>query len=133
MRILQVNKFMYRRGGAEAYMLDLSEILRSAGHEVAFFGMQHPENPPLQFEEHFPSEFDLDPAPQGMVNRAKVAGRMFWSTSARRGIAAVLREFRPDVVHLHNVYHHLSPSILRAISLSGAPAVITLHDYKLVC
>ena len=61
-------------------------------------------------------------------------GRLLWSTSARRGMDAVLADFRPDVVHLHNIYHQLSPSILRA----GPPtrrrrASMTLHDYKLAC
>ena len=46
---------------------------------------------------------------------------------------AVLDEFQPDVVHLHNVYHQLSPSILGPLARRGVPAVMTLHDYKLTC
>ncbi|MBV8979609.1 MAG: glycosyltransferase family 4 protein, partial [Acidimicrobiia bacterium] len=60
-------------------------------------------------------------------------GRMVWSTSARRGIGAVVAEFRPDVVHLHNTYHHLSPSILGPLARRRIPVVMTLHDYKLAC
>ena len=37
MRILHVNKFLYRRGGAESYMLDLAALQREQGDEVAFF------------------------------------------------------------------------------------------------
>ena len=44
MRILHVNKFLYRRGGAEAYMEDLADLQVAAGHTVAFFGMAHPLN-----------------------------------------------------------------------------------------
>jgi glycosyltransferase involved in cell wall biosynthesis len=58
---------------------------------------------------------------------------VLWSTSARRGITEVVEEFRPDVVHLHNVYHQLSPSVLRPLGRMGVPAVMTLHDYKLAC
>jgi glycosyltransferase involved in cell wall biosynthesis len=58
---------------------------------------------------------------------------MVWSTSARRGIDAVVADFRPDVVHLHNTYHHLSPSILGPVARRHIPAVMTLHDYKLAC
>jgi glycosyltransferase involved in cell wall biosynthesis len=36
-------------------------------------------------------------------------------------------------VHLHNIYHQLSPSVLRPLAEQGVPAVMTLHDYKLVC
>lgn len=45
----------------------------------------------------------------------------------------MLRRFQPDVVHLHNIYHQLSPSVLRPIARAGIPAFLTLHDYKLVC
>ena len=46
---------------------------------------------------------------------------------------AVLADFRPDVVHLHNIYHQLSPSVLRPVARRRVPAVMTLHDYKLAC
>jgi glycosyltransferase involved in cell wall biosynthesis len=48
-------------------------------------------------------------------------------------VSAALDDFRPDVVHLHNIYHQLSPSVLRPIAQRDVPAVMTLHDYKLVC
>lgn len=44
MRILLVNKYFYRKGGAETYFFALSEGLRALGHDVAFFSMQHPNN-----------------------------------------------------------------------------------------
>src|SRR5947209_9498066 len=68
-----------------------------------------------------------------MVGKLRATGRVLWSTSARRGMAEVVDHFRPDVVHLHNVYHQLSPSILRPLAQRGVPAVMTLHDYKLAC
>src|SRR5436305_2494178 len=108
MRILHVNKFLYRRGGAEGYMEDVAALQQAAGHQVAFFGMDHPENDPMEFAPHFPSFVELEPPPSGIVGTVKGMGRMLWSTSARRGIAAVLDEFAPDMVHFHNIYHQLS-------------------------
>ncbi len=133
MRVLHVNKFLYRRGGAEAYMLDLAELQRARGDEVELFGMRAPENPPCRFERHFPSHVELDPPPPSLGERARVVGRMIWSRSAARGMREVLAVFRPDLVHLHNVYHQLSPSILQPLREAGVPAVMTLHDYKLAC
>ena len=46
MKILLVNKYFYRKGGAETYFFALAEGLKSLGHEVAFFSMQHPNNEP---------------------------------------------------------------------------------------
>ena len=39
----------------------------------------------------------------------------------------------PDVVHCHNIYHQLTPSIIRAAKRLGVPVVLTLHDFKPVC
>lgn len=42
MKILQVSKFLVRRGGVETYLLDLGSLLENAGHEVQYFGMDDP-------------------------------------------------------------------------------------------
>lgn len=131
MKILHVNKFLYRRGGAEAYLFDLASLQQRAGHDVAFFGMSHPENDAMPLADLFPSHVELDPPPSGLASKVKGAARMFYSASARRGLAAALETVQPDVVHLHNIYHQLSPSVLRP--LKDIPALMTLHDYKLVC
>lgn len=133
MRILHVNKFLYRRGGAEAYMEDLADLQVAAGHTVAFFGMAHPLNTHLEYAAHFPAHIELEPAPTTMIGRVRGVARMIYSTSASRGMDAVLADFRPDVVHLHNIYHQLSPSVLRPVARRKIPAVMTLHDYKLAC
>jgi glycosyltransferase involved in cell wall biosynthesis len=132
-RILHVNKFLYRRGGAEAYMLDVSALQSVKGHEVAFFAMSHPMNRSSRFESHFPDNVEFNPPPSSIKGRMRAAGRLLYSPAAKHGMERVLDEFRPDVVHLHNIYHQLSPSILRAVRQRHLPAVMTLHDYKLVC
>lgn len=133
MRILHVNKFLYRRGGAEAYMIDLADLQVRAGHDVEFFSMQHPDNVPATYERHFAPHVQLEPHPPSRLAKARAAGRIVWSRSSQRGIDEVLQFFQPDVVHLHNIYHQLSPSILRPVSHRGIPAVMTLHDYKMAC
>ena len=133
MRILQVNKFNYRRGGAEAYMEDLAELQERAGHTVEFFAMEHPDNRPSTYGQFFPSQVDFEPPPPTLSGKVKGVGRMLWSRSAEHGMASVVDAFQPDVVHLHNIYHQLSPSILRPLAARGIPAVMTLHDYKLAC
>lgn len=136
MRVLHVNKFLYRRGGAEAYMLDLAALQAAHGDEVAFFGMTHPDNDPAvagRYAHHLPSYLELDPPPPGAVGRARAIARMVWSRQSEAGLAATIADFHPDVVHLHNIYHQLSPSLLAATRKARVPAVMTLHDYKLVC
>lgn len=72
-----------------------------------------------------------------------VAGRLsgklraLFSGVYARGAAAELRSairrFRPDVVHVHNVYPLLSPSVFPACAAEGVPAVLTCHNYRLTC
>ncbi|MEO3854821.1 glycosyltransferase [Acrocarpospora sp. B8E8] len=133
MKILHVNKFLYRRGGAESYMLDLAELQARRGDQVAFFGMSHPENLPTGYDQHFPKYIDMTPGSRGPISQVRGVGRMMWSTSARRGMARLIQEFQPDVAHLHNIYHQLSPSVVAALRDAGVPMVMTLHDYKLAC
>ena len=133
MRILHVNKFLYRRGGAEGYMLDLAELQRGRGHDVSFFAMEHPDNQPDDNADLFPPRMELNPPPSGVAARVATSIEILYRRSARIGMDAMLDRVRPDVVHLHNIYHQLSPSILRPIAGRGIPTVMTLHDYKLAC
>lgn len=133
MRILHVNKFLYRRGGAEAYMLDLASRQAAAGHDVAFFSTRHPENEPSPYEAFFPEYIELNPPPSSWSERARAVGRIFYSRAAEEGLAHVLDLYSPDIVHVHNIYHHLSPSVLRPLRARAVPTVMTLHDFKLAC
>ena len=133
MRILHVNKFLHRRGGAESYMLDLAQGQRQRGDHVGFFAMEHPENDEDPNADLFPSRMELNPPPSGLFAKARTAGQILYRPDAREGMEKVLDRERPDLVHLHNIYHQLSPSILRPLAQRGIPSVMTLHDYKLIC
>ena len=56
MRVLQINKFFYRRGGAEVVFFDTIKGLRERGHEVSEFSMIHPGNLPSDYSAYFASE-----------------------------------------------------------------------------
>ncbi len=45
----------------------------------------------------------------------------------------LIKDTKPDIVHLHNIYYHLSPSILLVLKKYKIPVVMTLHDYKMIC
>src|SRR5690606_6220048 len=61
------------------------------------------------------------------------AGKVIWSLEARAKLRELLRVFRPDVAHVHCIYHHLSPSVLPVLRKAGIPVVLTAHDLKLGC
>lgn len=133
MRVLHVNKFHYRRGGAEGYMHDVAHLQREQGWDVEFFATAHPDNVASTYDAHFPPYLEMEPPPSGLAAKARSGAAMLWNRAAATAIARVADEFRPDVVHLHNIYHHLSPSILQPLARRSIPMVMTLHDYKLAC
>lgn len=131
MRIVQVNKFVYRRDGAAVYMLELSDRLRAAGHEVAFFGMQQQQTIDTPWKKYFVDEINFDRS-EGIFRNIRKVAHMIWSTEARRKFSKLLDEFNPDIVHLHVMYHQISPSILPECRRRKIPMVMTSHDYHLI-
>lgn len=130
MRILLVNKYYYLRSGTERYLLNLKRLLEAHGHTVEVFAMQHPRNLPATYARDFAPYIDYRQSPSAYI---RAAIRVIWSPHAARQITRVLDNFSPDIVHLFNIYHHLSPSILIPIAQRGFPVVQTLNDYKLIC
>lgn len=137
MRILHVNKFFDRNGGAEVYMHELMRHQSEAGHEVHVLSTRSPNNLPSQDASRFVARYDLshfDPSrPKEWKTDAIIAANFIWNREAKRAMEQALRELKPDAVHLHNIYHHLSTSILAPIRSSGITCVQTLHDLKLAC
>lgn len=129
MKILQINKFLYPKGGAETYLFSLSRLLAEAGHEVIYFSQKNPKNIPCPQEKYFISDLELGKFSLSSLFRI---GRMFWSFKAAKNLKKLIIDERPDIVHLHNIYHQLSPSIIAAAKSAGLPVVMTVHDFKLI-
>ncbi len=134
LRILHIDKFGSRSGGgAPTYLLDLVGRQRARGHDAQFLATEGPVDLDSRFRESFPRRIELNPPPSGLTQKVSTVATMIWSRTAAKLVADVLDEFRPDVVHCHNLYHQLSPSVLVPIRERGIRCVMTVHDYKLVC
>jgi len=129
-RVVLANKFLYLKGGAERAVFALGAELERRGHEVHYFGMAHPQNCVAVPANELVRERDYRrPGARRFVD----AAAMVYSFEARRKFRRLLDRARPDIVHLHNIYHQLTPSILDELRNRRIPAVMTLHDYKLAC
>jgi glycosyltransferase involved in cell wall biosynthesis len=135
MRVLLCSNYYYRRGGDCTYLLALQSWLERNGHETAVFSMRHPNNRPCPQEEYFIDYLDYVELNKNKnpLNAAKVLGRSIWSRQARRNIAKLIADWKPDVAHLQNIHAYLTPSILGPLKAAGVPVVWTLHDFKLLC
>ena len=107
-------------------------MMREAGHEAAIFTRSYPLNQAAPLERFFPAEIQRDRYTVSLKGLRTVK-EILYSSSAVKGLRSLLREFRPDVVHAHNIYGGLSTSVLDALKASGTPVVMTLHDLKLLC
>lgn len=131
MKIIQINKFNYLRGGAEKYFLELSERLTQNGHQVAKFCMTDRRNLADTWSGYWLSQIDFEQP--GLPDKLRAPGRIIYSRAAKKGLAKLIKDFQPDIIHAHNIYHQLSPSVLDAARQAKVPVIMTLHDYKLIC
>lgn len=131
MRILQLNKFYWPKGGADRYMLELSALLESRGHEVVPFAMAHSENLPTPLSRYFVSPV-MTERPAGPADSLKTFRRMIYSREAKRNLKELLRRQAIDLAHVHNIYTQISPSVLDLLYVKKIPVVMTVHDYHLI-
>ena len=134
MKILLVNKFHYRKGGAETYYLTVGSELERMGHEVAYFSMKHPNNLPCKWDRYFVAQREYNDV-KNPLSAVRDGIALIYSPEAKRNFQALCEEFRPDVVHLNNVHRQITLSILDAPYLKEhhVPVFYTAHDYVTVC
>jgi len=101
--------------GEEAVVENQAKLLRDNGHEVIRF---------------FRSSAEISEMQLGKL-RAFFSG--IYSLSSKRALRKFLTEYKPDVVHVHNVFPLISPSVLSECRKAGVPVVMTVHNYRLVC
>lgn len=113
LRILFVHNAYQLRGGEDSVVDDEIQLLREHGHEVELYRRDNHEI--------------------GSMGKAAVARDTLWSTRTTYDIEAALSRFRPDVIHTHNTFPLISPSIYWAAAKRHVPVVQTLHNFRLLC
>lgn len=115
MIVLVVHNSYAKPSGEETAVANTVQLLSSSGHRVVVYGKSSQEISLMHL------------------------GRMWaffsgiYSFKARREFAGLLRRARPDIVHIHNLFPLISPSILPVCRQMGIPVVMSVHNYRLVC
>lgn len=136
MKVLIVNKFLHANGGSETYIFKVGEQLEKMGHQVQYFGMEHPERVAGNDWDCYTDNMDFHGS---KLNKIMYPFKIIYSGEAYRKIMYVLEKFAPDIVHINNFNFQLTPSVLYAIKKYGkkrkkkVPVVMTAHDSQLVC
>jgi len=108
-------------------------MMEEHGHEVALFSIADPRGEPSEFDCFQISHIDFKERGQNIVRKACLALHSIYSFDARRKLRGLIEAFRPEVAHVRNIYHHLSPSILWELKRQGIPVIYHLNDFKLLC
>src|ERR687890_432467 len=113
MRILQAHNHHAAKGGAMEVLAHERELLLAAGHEV--------------------KQYTLPAAEDMRLSGLRAGAKAVWNRDAARDVAALVRSFRADVLHVHTPFPLMSPSVFRAAHAAGVPALTTLHSYRYSC
>lgn len=116
MRILHIVNLGFEAGGAEKFVRMLRDGQTARGHEVRAVALEAPSGDRTVFADELLPPVDGGPA-------GKLAG-FLWHRHAYRGLRRIMREFRPDCVHLHTV-GGFSPAVFPATR--GAVRILTIH------
>lgn len=112
-KVLLVHNFYQIPGGEDQVFQAEATLLEERGTEV------------VRYTVHNDAVRDLGPLELAMVT--------LWNRRTQQAVGELLRSERPDVVHVHNTFPLVSPSIHYAAWAAGVPIVQTLHNYRLIC
>lgn len=112
-RVLVVHNAYQHRGGEDTVVESEIALLRSRGHEV---------------ETYSRSNDDL----AGMTSLT-LARHTLWSPRTPHDLGELIRRFQPEVIHAHNTFPLISPSLYWAAERARVPVVQTLHNFRLMC
>ncbi|MCR5652401.1 MAG: glycosyltransferase [Ruminococcus sp.] len=132
MKILMVNKFFYIKGGCETYYFALKKLLEDNGHTVIDFSMQDEKNFDSEYSEYFVKNADYSGG-GSPLEKLRIAKNIVYSGEAKKKFEQLVKKSKPDIVHLQNFQHQISPSILDVIKKYNIPTVYTAHDLKMIC
>ena len=116
MKIVLVHNTYQWPGGEDVIVEQERDLLRSAGHQVL---------------EYRRSNHEI--VNGALVRQIAVAQRAVWSSGTFQDFRALLRQEKPDVVHVHNTFVMISPSIYWACAEENVPVVQTLHNFRFFC
>jgi glycosyltransferase involved in cell wall biosynthesis len=115
-KIILVHCHYQQPGGEDVVFQQERQLLERAGHEVIVF---------------IRSNEGLDS--YSKVQRLVLIQKAIWNTGMQKEFSEVLRTQKPDVVHVHNTWVAISPSIYKACQDANVPVVQTHHNYRLMC
>ncbi len=134
MKILLANKFFFLNGGSETVFFQERDYLLRQGIPVIDFSMQHHENLPSAHSEYFVKNTDYYAENEKGIWKSFITAFDFiHNREAIKFLEMLIQKEKPNIAHLHNIYHQITPAIIPLLKKHGIKVIMTLHDYKLIC
>lgn len=132
MKILQINKYYYTKGGADSVFFNTIQLLEEHNHVVIPFCIQHSQNITSQWDVFFVEAPEIREIKK-LNHKIKSIPRFFMNKDAVNKIESLIQKEHPDIAHIHNMFNGISLSILPILKKYKIPIVITIHDTRLIC
>jgi glycosyltransferase involved in cell wall biosynthesis len=116
MKIAVIHNTYQRPGGEDVVVAAECSLLQERGHEVVSYRRSNHELEQMSKPRQFLLVRDI-----------------VYSEDSKRDIRDLLQKVEPDLVHVHNTFMMISPSIYEACREMGVPVVQTLHNFRLLC
>jgi len=131
MKFIFANNYYYLRGGSERVFFDEMEMLEKDRHEVIPFARVFEKNFQSKYSNFFAPPIEYEDV--SLPRKISAAIKLMYSFDSKHCFLKLLENFKPDIIHAHNIYGRLTTSILDVAYTKKIPVVMTLHDYKLIC
>lgn len=130
MRILFVNKYAEVTGGADRYALELANLLTERGHDVRLIAFRPLHDPPLPGWYIEPTVTGRTRDELGKAATAQAFLSLLWNRAAVGATKAAIREFRPDVAHIHKIFPQLSAGPVVTLARAAVPIIQRAADFE---
>ncbi len=112
-KVVHAHNFYLQAGGEDTAFAAEVALLRSHGHEV----VEYVEN-----NERIAAK-----------NQLSIAAQTLWSWESKNKFSELLAVEKPELVHFHNTFPLISPSVYYACAEAGIPVVQSLDNPRLIC
>jgi glycosyltransferase involved in cell wall biosynthesis len=116
MNFLVIHNTYQQPGGEDVVVAQESHLLQQYGHRVSLYTRSNHEIEALSFGQRL-----------GLISRIVSAN------DSKLAVRRLLRDLKPDLVHIHNTFAMVSPSVYEVCQEEDVPVVQTLHNYRLLC
>lgn len=114
MRILLIHNFYQYWGGEDTYVTSLKKLLEENGHEVYLYSKDSKNI-------------------KRVLDKMKIAIGLFYNPWVKKELTKIIKEFKPDIAHFHNVYPLIGATAYRICKQNNIRIIQHIHNYRFMC